>query len=355
MPSRKSIRQNGNGAASSATHPRFDVVGDRPTSGLFVAELWESWGNPDWFLSYTSLAGAKKIPEQITIADYLRIIGNVFESETKSDYFIDYLLAGVPLYKGGLDLGMLSAPDIRSALELVAEFANDRPGYHHHSILKEEGRIGILLSATIDLGPGRPILVAVPLFFLFRLASRCLGRPATEAIVELDHPAPPYAERLQTTFPCQIRFGADRAAITFPTERALQMSKTYDVELWRIAGFRCKEEKERTAGEKLLVDIKSMIAVGLSDAGRVPTLETVAKKMDVSSRTLARRLQNQGSSYQDIIDGLLKARCQELLGQQDLSIAIISDRLGFADPSSFYRSFRRWTQTTPAMIRKMAN
>lgn len=354
LPRSRPIRQNGNDVASPASYNRFDVVGDRTTSGAFVAELWESWENPDWFLSYTSLAGANKIPEQITVADYLRIIGNIFESGTRSDYFVDYLLAGVPLYRGGLDLGMLSAPDIRSALELVAEFANNRPGYHHHSILEDDGRIGICLSATVDLGPGRPILVEVPLFFLFRLASRCLGRPATEAMIELDHPAPPYAERLRSTFPCQIRFGAERAAITFPTEKALQMSKAYDVELWRIASFRCREEQERRAGEELLFDIKSMITVGLADAGRVPTLETVAEKLDVSSRTLARRLRNQGSTYQAITDGFLKARCQELLEQQDLSIAVISERLGFADPSSFYRSFRRWTRTTPGMIRKTA-
>lgn len=327
------------------------AVGLRWTSGAFLAELRQSWNDPDWFLAGTSLQASGDIPERITVNDYLCMIGNIFEFSPNRDYFVDYLLAGVPLYRGGLDLGMQSAPHILAALKLVASYANDRPGYHYHLLIETDQRTGLQLQPTVELGRGMPILTEVPLLFLLRMMSRNLGRPASEAVIELAYPAPSYADRVISAFSCNIRYGSKRSAITVPAAVALQPSKTFDGELWRIAGFRCREEQRQRAGEDLIVQVAQKIADFKASNGKVPTLAEVATAFGLSDRTLVRRLRQQDQTYQHLIDEFLKHRCLEYFEGSEISIADIAERLGFADPSSFYRSFRRWTGRSPGEYR----
>ena len=74
--------------------------------------------------------------------------------------------------------------------------------------------------------------------------------------------------------------------------------------------------------------------------------------MGMSERTFVRRLKSLGLTYRTIFDFYLQNRARELLADPDASIAGVADRLGFADTSSFHRSFRRWNGVSPAVYRK---
>ena len=73
----------------------------------------------------------------------------------------------------------------------------------------------------------------------------------------------------------------------------------------------------------------------------------VAKQLNVSARTLQRRLGEEDCQFQDIVDGLRKERAIDYLAQQELSQEDIASLLGYAEPSAFYRAFKRWTGKTP--------
>jgi len=77
------------------------------------------------------------------------------------------------------------------------------------------------------------------------------------------------------------------------------------------------------------------------------SLEDVACAMGISRRTLVRKLQLQGLTFQGIKDRLRCAIAENLVREGRESIAGIADVLGFADPSSFHRAFRAWTGMTP--------
>jgi AraC-like DNA-binding protein len=328
-----------------------NIVGLRKMSGKFLADLYQTWGEPNWFLESTPFNAAKHIPDQITVHEYLTIIGNIYLNTDDPGYFIDYVQAGVPLFRGGIDLGTQSAPDLFSALELLSLYANNRPGYHQHGIIVDADRTGLELTSTIDLGPGRSIIVETPLLIFSRLASRSFGHPASEALVELRHAPTSCAARYAAALGCEVRYNADRDAISFPESLCKRRSMTYDADLWRTAVFRCKEEERIRASEHLLFDIRSRAATFLAEHGRPPRLAELAKQSSVSSRTLIRRLRSENSTYHELVEESLKGLCAELLAQPDLKISAIAERLGFADPSSFYRSFRRWYDITPGEFR----
>lgn len=327
------------------------LIGDRMISGAFFNIIRELLGHPEWFLEGTPASGADRVPDQICVRDYLIIMGNIATYAPDPSYFIDYVVAGVPMYRGGLELGLQYAPDLLSALELIALHGVGRRPYHSHILHKDDGQVSFEIVPTISMGKGNAILVETSLLVYHRLAAHCLARPVSEAVVEFRHGLPPYAPKLQEAFGCKICFDAGRDAITVPEPLCLQPSATYDAVFWRTAQFRCREEETCLASANALFDLRTRMTMRLSEQRRVPRLSELANEIGTSERTIIRRLRNGGLTYRDIVDELLKGRCESLLGNPDMAFSDVAEELGFSDTSSFYRSFRRWHGVTPSQYR----
>lgn len=82
-----------------------------------------------------------------------------------------------------------------------------------------------------------------------------------------------------------------------------------------------------------------------------PRREVVAQALHLSQRTLQRRLQEEGSSFQQLLDDTRCELAQQYLAQPALSLLEVAYLLGFADPSNFFRAFRRWFGLTPGEYR----
>jgi AraC-like DNA-binding protein len=83
-------------------------------------------------------------------------------------------------------------------------------------------------------------------------------------------------------------------------------------------------------------------------------VEHVAHDLRMSSRTLARRLQEEGTSFRGLVSDARKEQALHYLTATDRSIAEIATLLGFSDVAAFYRAFRRWMHTTPVVFRAQA-
>jgi AraC-like DNA-binding protein len=82
-----------------------------------------------------------------------------------------------------------------------------------------------------------------------------------------------------------------------------------------------------------------------------PKREAVAQALLLSERTLQRRLQEEGTSYQQLLDDTRRELAEQYLAQPNLPLLEIAYLLGFADPSNFFRAFRRWFDATPGEYR----
>ena len=83
-------------------------------------------------------------------------------------------------------------------------------------------------------------------------------------------------------------------------------------------------------------------------------MDAVCRKLGVSTRTLQRRLRDEGSSFQKTLDEVRQSLAQHYLQQSAMTGAEISFLLGFEDPSSFVRAFQGWTGVTPQSVRAAA-
>jgi AraC-like DNA-binding protein len=83
----------------------------------------------------------------------------------------------------------------------------------------------------------------------------------------------------------------------------------------------------------------------------VPTMHELARKLGMSSRTLRRHLEQEGTAYPTLVSEALRDRAVRLLGDPRTSIKEVGYALGFATPSAFHRAFKRWTGSSPSEVR----
>ena len=81
------------------------------------------------------------------------------------------------------------------------------------------------------------------------------------------------------------------------------------------------------------------------------SMDELAKSLDMSVRTLRRRLAAQRTTFSEIIEKWRIATAMNLLQGSDTRICVIAKRLGYTHPSNFERAFKRWTGVTPSDYR----
>jgi AraC-like DNA-binding protein len=164
--------------------------------------------------------------------------------------------------------------------------------------------------------------------------------------VHFIHPPPPHCPDYHQAFHCPVRFNE-------AMNRMLLNDRLLDIPHLQADPLLCEMLdhhaqrllKQLPAEGDFLVDLRSALCEGLN-RGDV-RLKTTAKKLALSYRSLQRKLKEQGTSYQEALDRLRRELAVDLLTEQQIEIEEISHFLGFSEPSSFYRAFRRWTGKTP--------
>ncbi|MBL8613280.1 MAG: helix-turn-helix transcriptional regulator [Myxococcales bacterium] len=81
-------------------------------------------------------------------------------------------------------------------------------------------------------------------------------------------------------------------------------------------------------------------------------LGRVAAQLGRSTRTLQRRLAAHGTSFRDVVQSVRRDLALELLAKGDLTVARVSDAVGYSDPKALRRAFHRWGAGAPSRHRR---
>ena len=188
--------------------------------------------------------------------------------------------------------------------------------------------------------------ILVTLLTLFRWLT---GQHLNPVAVEYTYPAPADLSAYHDVFQCPLRFNAgfDRMmfsnadlAVPFPTFNPL-LVELHD----RYAG----EYLDRLDSTKISHKICDLVVRHLPDGD--PMRGDIARAMCMSERTLQRRLQEEGTSYQQLVDETRKELAQRYLRQSQLSLSQAAYLLGFAEQSTFFRACKRWFDMSPNQYR----
>ena len=88
--------------------------------------------------------------------------------------------------------------------------------------------------------------------------------------------------------------------------------------------------------------------------GGATTLEEIARRLNLSKRSLQRKLAEEGAQFQSILTDVRHDQAKQYLRASGLSLQEIAHLLGYRDTASFFRAFQSWSGTTPAAFRKAA-
>jgi AraC-like DNA-binding protein len=99
------------------------------------------------------------------------------------------------------------------------------------------------------------------------------------------------------------------------------------------------------------------VRAALSEAicGDRPAIAKIAKSLDMSARTMQRRLGELGTTYQDVLDDVRRQSARRLLADTDLGAGEVAFLLGFEEVNSLMRAFHTWEGITPARWHARAN
>jgi len=199
-------------------------------------------------------------------------------------------------------------------------------------------------------GPPSPpsgLVIAELIFWvaLARLATRSDVRP-----VAARAPVLPEAVDAVTAYLGVPVERADEASITFSAEDASRRFLTANARLWDTfePDLRRRLSEltvEASTGERVRSALLELLPAGEG------TMQGVAGRLGVSTRTLQRRLKAEGTTFQELLGTVREGLARHYLATSRMPAAEISFLLGYGDPNSFYRAFHGWTGTTPERLR----
>ncbi len=138
--------------------------------------------------------------------------------------------------------------------------------------------------------------------------------------------------------------------VTYSMQDAQRRFLTANDAMWSMFEPQLKQrmqdlEQSATYTEKVRACLMEILASGQYN------VDDVASRLAVSRRTLQRNLRNEGTSFQQTLDGLREELARHYLAKSEYTTGQIAFLLGYEELNSFYRAFRTWTGQTPDSIR----
>jgi AraC-like DNA-binding protein len=157
----------------------------------------------------------------------------------------------------------------------------------------------------------------------------------------------------RTFFMAPMEFGASENSFLIPHELARRPLAMANPALARQNDQVVMEYLAKFDGARVSEKVRAELITRLP-AGE-PSRADVASALHFSEKTLQRRLRDEGSSYQAILDETRRELAQQYLREGRVSVCEITFRLGFSDQSSFTRAFKRWTGSAPGEFRSQTS
>lgn len=164
-------------------------------------------------------------------------------------------------------------------------------------------------------------------------------------------PQPRFMAGIRHFFPCPVEYGQPVNSVTF-SARHLESELVRDEddlnEFLKLAPYYMVIEPQAST---LSITHRIRSILGSDFRREMPSFEELTSLLNMSPRTLRRRLEKEGTSYQRIKDNARRDMAISMLSRDGLTVSEVAEQVGFSDPSAFHRSFKKWTGQSPGSYR----
>ncbi|HMW18495.1 MAG TPA: AraC family transcriptional regulator [Accumulibacter sp.] len=246
--------------------------------------------------------------------------------------------------------GIVTAPTLAEAIERSIRFLRlFLPDLAVHlDICGEQAQLSIREVRALTVG--RVFAFEWLLRLLHGLFSWLVGRRLVLDAVAFPYPRPAHADDYALIYTARSTFEAPVLAASFAANLLELPIRRDEAALANfLDGAPGKLTTLYRRDREMVLRVRHVLRDSLASSS---SLADVARTLHLSPRTLHRRLENEGTTFQAIKDALRRDLAIDRLGKSRQSLAAIAAELGFADTAAFYRAFVRWTGVAPTHYRQ---
>lgn len=253
-------------------------------------------------------------------------------------------------------ISMLGASQLGIAMQRATEFnaccrARRHRPLENRLVLESDGRTARLTYRGRGIAPRHEHRLLAGLGLWLRFCSWLIGQEIDVLEASCAGPEPGRSAALRYFMPCPVIFDAPVNSVVFSVrhlEAPILRSEADLAEFLPLAPWHMLVAPS-SGYRSTAARIRRLI--GEDFTRPLPSFDQLTQLLGMSARTLRRRLEKEGTSYQRIKDTARRDLAISLLRDGRLPAVAVAERLGFSDPSAFHRSFRRWTGRSPGQFR----
>jgi AraC-like DNA-binding protein len=182
-----------------------------------------------------------------------------------------------------------------------------------------------------------------------RMCRLTLGEFLAPVMIQMDRPRPAEPQRWEYLLASRLSFESEATRISWSRSDIKEPLVTGDPSLARINDEHTQAYLDSFAAKSTAREVVDKIVERLPDGP--PSQQQVAEALHVSNRTLQRKLKEEGASYMDLLQDTRMQLAKKYLRSPGRSVVETAYLLGFSEPSTFSRAFKRWSGISPAEYR----
>jgi AraC-like DNA-binding protein len=181
--------------------------------------------------------------------------------------------------------------------------------------------------------------------WIIGIGHRGTGRPLNPKRVEFQR-APAHREMYEAHFLCPVKFKSNQNALIFSRADMELPFVTYNADLLAAVAPQLEAELREQLAQKTVSEQAKGILKRLL-AGQRPGIDDLARELHLSTRTLQRRLTEQGITFQRLLEEARREVARHYLLHSSVELSEAAYLLGYEDVNSFFRAFHQWEGTSP--------
>jgi AraC-like DNA-binding protein len=150
----------------------------------------------------------------------------------------------------------------------------------------------------------------------------------------------------------EVVFGADRDLLEFEKDTGDLPLVTHDPHLHQLLRRLQSSESTVRASEPESLQLRVEKAIAARLRYGTVTIDAIARDLGTSARTLTRKLAEGGMSFSSVLDGVRASLAVQYMRNGDPTMSQLAWLLGYREPSTLVRAFKRWTGKTPTEFRR---
>ena len=253
---------------------------------------------------------------------------------------------------GPVGVAIASAPNLREGLQVLESFTRLHATYVDIGARSTLQGMTVTLLYQQDTGKVERFHTETAMMLLQQYIETLIGEPASDAHFRLAIPEPENRAEYTSALHGQVSFDAGVNEVDIPHQWLDMPSPYYHAELWRQAHMTLSQNL-KVQGETAGTPYKQYITGLLRTCEPpLPDLGEVAADLNVSQRTLNRRLQAESASFRQLKSQALARWAKQYLRETEYSVEAIADALGYKDTANFRRAFRKSKGCSPIEYRR---